>query len=556
MKKSITRLLALLLACVMIFLQTGCSRTGTSVETPTEETAQNAVGLTKCTDLGTPLADIRVRQALAYAIDVDTIIEALFYGAAEKAISFTAADESVQAYEYDPEEAKELLAEAGWPSDYVLDVVYYHDDQQTVDLLNAVGIYWEAVGVKAEFRKLEGDLTDQLWKTPENGNSAVDWDLAYGAVAAMVDSEFYGRFASTASNNSHTPKIEGLDESLSEALTTEDYGQVQQILAEHAAFLPLFHQNGFVYTSSHLDTGDRAVGNDQFAYEKDILNWTTDREDETLYTDGGPEAFFQDPVVNPGLYLYQELLFDRLISAGENLEPGDGQIAETYQISEDGKTVEFILRENLKWHDEEPLTAEDIKFTYELYMRCSGANAVMTEVLKNLEGAEGYLAGDTETCAGITVEENKVTFRFEEPSADALKVFSQWPILPKHLLDTVDPENLQQDPFWENPVGSGPYQVSKVELGSNCILERWNGYWKTGEGNIRYVHMEASSETDVDLGVLAARDLLDYAWGKATDDAVYIGTLEGMAVEEVKIPYTRCFYFNQYPHESYVAGKN
>ena len=143
-----------------------------------------------CQELGTPLADVRVRQALAYAIDLDAIVDSLFDGKAEKAISFTAPGDWLNAelpvYSYDPEKAKELLKEADWPSDYTLDVVYYYDDQQTVDLMTIIGQYWSEVGVKAQFRKLEGDLAAQLWVAPEykeNGPSAVKWDLAYEAVA-------------------------------------------------------------------------------------------------------------------------------------------------------------------------------------------------------------------------------------------------------------------------------------------------------------------------------------------------------------------------------------
>jgi len=557
MNKTVTRLLSLLLLIVMI-LTAGCAAADTAPQTQYQGPIQvpDPVTQAKCTELGTPLADVRVRRALALAIDTDTIIEALFPGKAEKAVSFTAPEGDVAVYAYDPEQAKELLAEAGWPSDYVLDVVYYHDDQQTEDILTVIGSYWEAVGVRAEFRKIGGDLTAQLWKTPVEGDSAVEWDLAYGAVAALTESEFYGRFGSDATNNSHTPRIEGLDEALQQAAFTKDYAQVQQLLAENVSFLPLFHQNGFIYTSDHLDTGAAAYGNDQFAYEKDILNWTTDREDRTLYTDGGPVSFFSDPTVNPGQYLYQELLFERLIEADASLNPGQGQIAERYTLSDDGKTLEFVIREDLMWHDEEPLTTEDVKFTFELYMQVPGTNAVLTDVLNELEGAEAFLDGDAEECTGIVIEENQVIFRFEKTAADPLQVFSQWPILPKHKLEDVRPEKLQQNKFWRSPIGSGPYKVKEVELGQYCILERWEDYRKTGEGNIDFVRMTASAETDGDLAVLAARGLLDYAWGKATDDAVYVAQLEGMEVTEVEIPYTRCFYVNQYPHESYIALQN
>lgn len=557
MKQSKIQLLALLLALLMLL--TGCSSDKTPEQESTQapayvpETAQQP----KCTDLGTPLADVRVRQALAHAIDMDTVLEALFYEYGEKTGDF---DGVLDPVSYDPQLSKELLAQAGWPSDYVLDVVYYHDDQQTEDFLSVVGSYWEAVGVKAEFRLLEGDLVSQLWKQPVDGKSAVEWDLVYGAVAALTDGEAYGRFASDATNNSHTPEIPGLDDLLEQASSTTDsgkradlYGQVRNLLAENQAFIPLLQQNCFVYTSNHLKMPGVTHGNDQFSYDKNILNWTTDREDKTLYTDGGPDDFFSYPVVNPGLYLYQELLFERLIGADSGLNPTQGQLAESYTLSENGKTLEFVLKENLLWHDGQPLTAQDVKFTFELYMKCPGANAVLTEVLKNLEGVQAFLNGDAEECSGIVVEENKVTFRFETVPADLLTAFSQWPVLPKHCLEETDPESLQLDAFWKNPVGSGPYKVAEVEPGRPCVLERWDGYRETGEGNIEKIVMRPSGETDGYLVALAQRDLLDYAWGKSTDDAVCMKAVEGMTVTEVDASYTRCFFVNQFDHESSIG---
>ena len=51
-------------------------------------------------------------------------------------------------YDYNPEKAKELLAEANWDADYELDVVYYYTDQQTVDFMAAIQSYLKDVGIK------------------------------------------------------------------------------------------------------------------------------------------------------------------------------------------------------------------------------------------------------------------------------------------------------------------------------------------------------------------------------------------------------------------------
>ena len=512
-----------------------------------------AAGGTSAADLGTPLADVRVRQALAYAIDMNAIVDSLFEGKAEVAKSFTAPGDWLNAgipvYEYNPEKAKELLKEAGWPSDYTLDVVYYYDDQQ----------YWQEVGVKAQFRKLEGDLAAQLWVPPadmEKGPSAVKWDLAYAAVAALAESEFYNRFASTASNNSSVPKQEGLDEMIAASNATMDVGEqkeafykIQQFVAENELAMPLYHQVCFIYTSDKLDTAGSAFGNDQFSYEKNILDWKIDRDDRTMYTNGGPQEFFWYPMVNPGYMINTELVFDKLINADSSLNPTDGMLAESYKVSEDDKSIEFVLRDGLKWHDDEPLTAEDVKFTLELMLRTPGTNAVASEVMKAIQGAQDFLDGKTDNLEGVVIDGSKITVNFDTVSANALAVFSQWPILPKHCLENASPETLQQDQFWQKPIGSGPFKVDEVVLNNYATLKRWDGYYKTGTGNIETIYMFASGENDSNLVKNAGAGKIDYAWSKSTDDAKAIESMDGMKVSTANIRYTRCFYINQFPHE-------
>lgn len=541
MKNSTIRLLALLLTGALMLGLTACASGDTTepTEGKTVIRVPEPVKYEKCTEMGTPLADIRVRRALALAIDVDTVIEALYSGSGEACSAEDAA--------YDPETAKELLAEAGWPSEYVLDVVYYQTDPQIEDLLDVVIHYWEAVGVKAEHRKLEADVTSQLWTAPDDpeGDSAVKWDLAVCTVSDLTQQHYYGRFASDSVRNSHTPKIDGLDEAVEQG----DWETARSILSENVSCIPLLYQNGFVCISDSLNTAAMEAGNEAYAYDKDILNWTTDREDRTLYTDGAPGETELCPVADSGS-LFHELVFDRLINADSALQSAEGGIAESYTLSDDGMTAEFTLREELSWHDGEPLTAEDVKFTFELYLQCPDTDSVLLEMLEKLEGAEEFADGDAEDCSGIAVEENKVTFRFAEKAEDALQVFSQWPILPKHKLENVKPAKLLTNKFWKAPVGSGPFKVAELTPGKTCLLERWEDYRKSGEGNINFIRMNAS---DDGISVLAARELLDYGWGTSTDDAAYIAGLEHMELITVERSCMVNIFINQYPHESYFT---
>ncbi len=176
-----------------------------------------------------------MRQAIAYAIDMDTIVETLLEGKALVADSQTPngawKTEGLNPYSYNPEKARELLAAANWDPNYTLDAVVYYGDQLTMDFMTAIQAYLDAVGIKMSFRKLEGDLATQLWTAPAdpiNGPSAVDWDICYGAVAAMAMQEFYQRYRTGEKSNSHTPGIPELD-ALIDAINASADPAVQKV---------------------------------------------------------------------------------------------------------------------------------------------------------------------------------------------------------------------------------------------------------------------------------------------------------------------------------------
>ena len=570
MKKLITLLLAV---TMLMSVFAGCGNKATeekSAETAAAEVkapAEEAVPEWIQKDT-TPLFDVRVRQALAYAIDMDTIAETFFDGKVAVAKSLTAPGDmlvdGLNDYAYNPELAKQLLAEAQYPEDYVLDVVYHYSDQQTVDLMTIIGQYWAAVGVKANFRKLEGDVTAQFGSPPVdrvNGPSGIQYDLGYGAIAALTEHDFYNRFASDAPGNSTIPKQDKyipLDEAIARANATADineqkvaFQEIQKIINEDVLCLPLYHQVAFIYTSDRLDMKGNALGNDQYTYVNNILDWEIDNTDGIMYTNGGPVEFFQMPFSNPGMFMYNDVVFERLINADNNLNPTDGLIAESFEVSDDGLVYTFKIREGTTWHDGQPLTAEDVKFTYELYLKSGVVASAAQSVFKAIEGASAFTEGTADEITGIVVDGNTVTITFSQIAAIAQNVFSQWPILPKHLLKDADPLTLQQNAFWQKPVGSGPYKVDEVVLGTYSTLERWDGYYKTGSGNIDTIYMFASNDNDANLVKNATAGKIDYAWGKSTSDAAALEAVDGMTVNVANIKYTRLFYINQFPHIPY-----
>ncbi len=544
MKKLVTLLLA---ACMLLTLA-ACGQSGTTTA-PAATTAapagDNATAAEPAAPAYTnPLQDVRVRQALWYAIDMDAIVEGLWENnvvAAHKSLvpEGTWQADGLTEYTYNPELAKQLLTEAGWDSSYTLKAVYYTGN--LLDTITAIQGYWAEVGVKMEFQLLTDNLTVQLWTPSADGKtSAVDWDLCFAGTNALTLGELYNRHHSTAPNNSTVlpdPTLDALIETAKVAVTTADqkaaYDAIQVYENENVEVIPLFYIPSWVITSKHLDMAGNAVGNDQFSYTKNILDWNIDRADKTMYTNTGAVNALEHTATNPGLFWHQEIVFDRLLNADTSLTPTDGSLAESYEVSEDGKTITFTIRDGVKWHDGQDFTADDVAWTFKYYPTVPGANAVMTDVMND--------------ASSITVDGNKVVFQFNNPQPNALTIFSQWAVLPKHCLENVAPENFAADTFWQKPIGTGPFKVETVKLGEYTILTRNEDYFIPGTGNIEKIYMYPSTDAgDENLITNAKADKIDYAFCKDSSQVQQFHSMEGFDVQTVNVTFPRYIFINMF----------
>jgi peptide/nickel transport system substrate-binding protein len=145
---------------------------------------------------GGPTKDVRVRKALNYAVDKAALAEGLFEGFAQVAQgqllspSFFGFNKNVQAYPYDPEKAKALLAEAGATGSTVELIGTAGRWLKDRELVEAVAAYWQAVGIKAKVRIFEfNEYLNRLFdrKTRADGifvvssNELLDADKSFSA---------------------------------------------------------------------------------------------------------------------------------------------------------------------------------------------------------------------------------------------------------------------------------------------------------------------------------------------------------------------------------------
>lgn len=192
-----------------------------------------------------PFDDVRVRQALSYATDVDEILDITAEGKGTKIGSsmFPAFgkyyDESLsELYPTDIEKAKELLKEAGYENGFDMTITVPSNYQPHIDVAQVLAEQYKKIGVNAEIQLVEWNswLSD-VYTGRDFESTVIGVDASYLAASALLS-----RFESTAANNFINFKSDAYDKAYNKTLTTADddertalYLECEKILADEAA---------------------------------------------------------------------------------------------------------------------------------------------------------------------------------------------------------------------------------------------------------------------------------------------------------------------------------
>ena len=168
-------------------------------------------------------------------------------------------------------------------------------------------------------------------------------------------------------------------------------------------------------------------------------------------------------------------------------------LAESWSMSKDMLSAEFTLRSNAKFHNGDPVTSDDVKFSFERYR--GGAAKLLKDSVREIQ----------------TPAQNRVRFVFKAPWPDfpafyGTFVASAGWVVPKKYVERVG-----EDGFRKAPIGAGPYKFVSLNPGVELVVEAFEGYWRKPPSIKRLVFRSMPDETtraaalkrgEVDLAML------------------------------------------------------
>jgi peptide/nickel transport system substrate-binding protein len=224
-------------------------------------------------------------------------------------------------------------------------------------------------------------------------------------------------------------------------------------------------------------------------------------------------------VITPFMVLYA--LHDAMVKP----MPGKAQapsLAQSWTSSEDSLTYEFVLRDGVKFHNGEPVTAEDVKFSFERYR--GAAHALMQENVASIEAPDA----------------RHVRFKMKKPWPDFLTFYSSasgagW-IVPKKYVEKVGDLG-----FKRAPIGAGPYKFVSFTPGVELVLEAFEGYWRKTP-SVKRIVMKVIPDESTRLAALK-RGEVDIAYSIRGELAQELQRTPGLKLQPVVLQAPFWLYF-------------
>lgn len=205
------------------------------------------------------------------------------------------------------------------------------------------------------------------------------------------------------------------------------------------------------------------------------------------------------------------MLFSRLLRLDSDLKPVYGDLAKEWTESEDGLHYTFTLHENVKWHDGEDFSADDVTFSLKTAMKATQVNNVIKSAILTIKGAKEFADDPSKTAAddieGLSVDGNVISIDMEKPCGTFLLAMAQFNIFPRHKIEGLDPTTLNSSSFYDWPIGTGPYMIKEFHPNDYALLELFPDYF--GEKHI-IPKVKMTQMTQADYAARALANEIDF----------------------------------------------
>jgi peptide/nickel transport system substrate-binding protein len=232
-----------------------------------------------------------------------------------------------------------------------------------------------------------------------------------------------------------------------------------------------------------------------------------------------------EPAEAPGIvtpFMVYYALHDALVKPmpGNAMTPS---LAESWTASADGLVYEFVLRKGVQFHNGDPLTADDVKFSFERYRGVAAKNF------------------KTRVAAVEVVDAHRVRFRLKQPWPDFMTFYgtpatgAAW-IVPRKYVERVGDEG-----FKKAPVGAGPYKFVSFTPGVELVVEAFEQYWRKTP-HVKRLVFKSVPEESTRLAMLK-RGEADIAYSIRGVLAEELKRTPGMTLKPTHIPWTQWTQF-------------
>ncbi|MFC1852662.1 peptide-binding protein [candidate division CSSED10-310 bacterium] len=234
------------------------------------------------------------------------------------------------------------------------------------------------------------------------------------------------------------------------------------------------------------------------------------RNVDTLIRELSSDPQYLNPLISTDYnsMMIERLVFDPLIYIDDSPQSKlVGRLAEKWKISDDKLTITFFLRQGITWHDGEPFTAEDVKFTFDMALNEDIPAVRLKSIVEPLDRIE-------------IVNPQAVSFHFKYPFSPGLSQVGTVFIVPKHRLqeknlaseserrNTRKPVTVLSTEFNRKPIGTGPYHLTEWKTAQHIKLTKNEDYWdKQNQPQISKILFKIIPNRTVAFNILRKGDL-------------------------------------------------